>query len=184
MGCGVSAALLPGVGSALPPDSKKAGLTEKEKILVRRNWKRLSCDLTERGAKVFLRIFSDNPNVKLLFPFKDLDGEELTKDVNFRGHASRFMQAVGAVVDNIDDFEQSLAPLLNALGQKHVHFKGFTPAHFNAFQDAMLAVWTEDLGGKLSPDGREAWVKVLGFIMRELKRGYSQAEEQQRSAQT
>ncbi|ELU04433.1 hypothetical protein CAPTEDRAFT_110047 [Capitella teleta] len=158
------------------PFDQSVFLTDKDKLLIRRNWKHLACNLTERGARVFLRIFVDNPSVKDLFPFKKLQGEELTRDVNFRGHASRFMQAVGAVVDNIDDFEQSLAPLLNGLGRKHIDFHGFTPTHFNAFQDAMLAVWSEDLGGKLTPEGRDAWIKVFGFIMRELKKGYSQAE--------
>lgn len=157
-------------------------LSEKDKALIRRNWKYLACDLTGRGAKVFLRIFRDNPEVKLLFPFHALEGEELIRDANFRGHASRFMQAVGAVVDNIDDFEAALTPLLNGLGQKHIHFRGFNPSLFDAFQEAMLEVWAEDLGNKLTCEGQGAWIKVFGFIKGELQNGYLQAVHQSKQS--
>ena len=44
-------------------------------------------------------------------------------DVSFKGHASRFMNAVGAVVDNLQNLEETLTPLLVGLGENHVHFQ-------------------------------------------------------------
>jgi len=61
-------------------------------------------------------------------------------DPRFKGHAVRFMQAVQAVVDNIDNYHETVTPLLNDLGRRHTHFKGFKPIYFNDFQDSILQV--------------------------------------------
>lgn len=147
--------------------------TVVEKKIIRRTWKLLANDLTGRGSSVFLKIFLLNPHVKELFPFKQLDGETLIKSQLFRGHASRFMQAVGAVVDNIDNPAEALSPLLIELGQKHAHYSGFMPDYFNYYEDAMLEEWSEQLGNRLDDDAKEAWRKVFRFILLKLREGTS-----------
>ncbi len=157
--------------------SSRYEFSDEQKKLVRKNWKFLANDLTGRGTKVFLKIFLLNTEVKSLFPFRELEGEKLIKGHEFKGHASRFMQAVGAVVDNIDTLDQSLAPLLIDLGKQHIHFKGFKPDYFNAFEHAMLSVWSEELGNKFDHTAREAWNKIFKFILMKLKEGFAIAIE-------
>ena len=84
------------------------------------------------------------------------------------------MQAVGAVVDNIDNYEKALSPLLNGLGRKHIHFAGFRAGYFDAFEEAMMYVWAEDLGPKYDEETSVAWHQVFQFIMNELKQGFQQ----------
>ena len=50
------------------------------------------------------------------------------------------MQAVGAIVDNIDNYAEAVSPLLNELGRRHTQFKGFKPIYFNDFQDSIMEV--------------------------------------------
>lgn len=120
--------------------------TERQKILVRKTWKYLSNDLTGYGTMVFLRIFEQHPHVKKLFPsICNDEGETLLKNPLFKGHASRFMQAVGAVVDNLDNLEEALAPLLIGLGRNHINFMGFRSEYFEAFTHAMVHVWKGQL---------------------------------------
>ena len=132
----------------------------------------LATDLTGRGSKVFQKIFELNPLVKNLFPFKHVEGADLLLEPNFKGHASRFMNAVGAVVDNLDNLDEALAPLLIGLGENHVTFDGFKPEYFNFFAQAMHLVWKEDLKSKYTTEAEEAWKAVFAFIMDNLKLGY------------
>jgi len=115
-------------------------LTEQHKRVIVKNWAVLSSDLSGRGSRIFLLIFGRNPLIKSIFSFGHLDGEELASDPRFKGHALRFMQAVGAVVDNIDNYKEALSPLLNDLGRRHTQFKGFKPIYFNDFQDSIMEV--------------------------------------------
>ncbi|KAH3742392.1 hypothetical protein DPMN_049134 [Dreissena polymorpha] len=85
------------------------------------------------------------------------------------------MQAVGAAVDNIDDLENSMAPLLFGLGQQHVHYNGFKPDNFDYFVAAILEVLQHEMGRKLTDSMKETWRRVLKFMIGKLKDGYEDA---------
>lgn len=147
-------------------------MTQQQKRVIKKTWKYLSDDMTGYGIQVFSRIFQLNPHVKKLFPCRDVEGDALLRDPNFKGHASRFMQAVGAAVDNIDDWDASLSPLLIGLGKQHITFTGFKPEYFDAFTEAMMYVWEQTLGTKFNDITRDSWRTVFEFIMSTLKEGY------------
>jgi len=151
------------------------GFTDREKHLIKKTWRVLSNNMPGVGANIFLAIFNLNPEVKNIFPCHDVTGEELLRDPNFRGHASRFMQAVGAAVDNIHDLEESMAPLLFRLGQQHIHYEGFKVEFFDIFIHAILKVFESELGTKFTNDVANVWRKVVVFIISQLKRGYVDA---------
>ena len=179
MGCSASSNNRRGSTTTIvvQPVDTNSGFTDRQMFIVRKTWKLLATDLTRRGSKVFVKIFELNPHVKGLFPFKNLDdANELLLDANFKGHASRFMNAVGAVVDNMDNLEESLAPLLIGLGENHVKFEGFKPEYFNSFSQAMNIVWKEDLGKRYTTEAEEAWKVVFAFIMDNLKVGFINAQ--------
>ena len=178
MGCSASSNNIKGCTTTIvvQPATSNSGFTDRQKIIVRKTWKILATDLTGRGSKVFVKIFELNPNVKALFPFRNVnDTDQLLLDTNFKGHASRFMNAVGAVVDNMDNLEESLALLLIGLGENHVHFEGFKPDYFNSFSQAMNIIWKEDLGKRYTPEAEDAWNTVFTFIMDNLKVGFINA---------
>ena len=151
-------------------------LTLEQKHLVKKTWRYLSRNILVRGTKVFLRIFEINPHVKGLFPnLKEKEGEYLKNDTNFQGHATRFMQIVGAVVDNIDNLDDAVCPILIGLGRQHIHFSDFKPSYFDAFKEGMVYTWKDDLGDRYHGNTEEAWSTVFDFIMDKLKEGYKLA---------
>ncbi|KAI0232717.1 hypothetical protein LSAT2_016973, partial [Lamellibrachia satsuma] len=144
-----------------------------QKIIINRTWTCLSGDPTLYGTRVFLYIFGKYPFIKTLFPvLADLEGDQLVCNSNFKAHASRFMQAVDAVVENIDDPDGVMGPFLVGLGRQHVTFGGFKPEYFDAFEEAMTTVWAEELGDKFDVMARQAWKVVFQFIMHKLRKGY------------
>nr|XP_034307779.1 non-symbiotic hemoglobin 0-like [Crassostrea gigas] len=135
--------------------------------------------MSYNGIRVFERIFELNPDLKQLFPFRNKEGESLRNDHDFTGHASRFMQAVGAAIDNINNLYMYFGPLLIGLGKQHVEFGGFKPEYWDVFTEAMLYVWEKELGDLFDDNCRNAWTKVFEFIMEQLKVGYSQAIDEE-----
>lgn len=150
-------------------------VTDRDKHLIKKTWKIVSNDMPGIGAKIFLKIFTIKPNVKEIFPFRDVTGEDLLRDPHFRGHASRFMQAVGAAVDNINDLENAMTNLLFGLGQQHIHYKGFKAEYFDSFTVAIIQVLQLELGSKFTEDVNDAWSHVVNFMISNLKYGYTDA---------
>ncbi|XP_041350997.1 globin-1-like [Gigantopelta aegis] len=156
-------------------------LSLEQKHLVKKTWRYLSQNILGRGTKTFLRIFEVSPHVKALFPnLVDKEGEHLSNDTSFQGHATRFMQIVGAVVDNIDNLDDAVCPILIGLGRQHIHFSDFKPSYFDAFKDGMAYTWKDDLGEKYNGNTEEAWDIVFDFIMDKLKEGYNLAVAEQK----
>ncbi|XP_077977153.1 neuroglobin-1-like [Glandiceps talaboti] len=149
--------------------------TERQRRIVRKTWRALANDMTGNGTKVFLWIFETNPKVKQLFPCRDKEGDDLLKDMDFKGHASRFMQSVGAAVDNVDSLDTSLAPLLLNLGKSHINFRGFKSDYFDIFTTAMLHVWEQELQDRFTPEVKEAWNMVFDYMMSKMKDGFTLA---------
>ncbi len=64
-------------------------LSESQKVLIKKTWKPVQKDMTNIGKLVFARIFEAKPEIKALFPFKDLEGEQLMSHQAFVNHAYR-----------------------------------------------------------------------------------------------
>ncbi|XP_060597990.1 hemoglobin subunit pi-like [Ruditapes philippinarum] len=155
-----------------PTTIDSSDITENHKVLIKKTWKIVSNNMPSVGAKIFLRIFTIKPAIKHIFPFRDVTGDALLQNSHFRGHASRFMQAVGAAVDNINALDTAMAPLLFGLGQQHTHYKGFSVEYFNVFSEAIKHVLEQELRSKFTPDVQAAWSKMIDFIIFKLTEGY------------
>jgi len=145
--------------------------TDKEKHCIRRTWKVVSNDMPTVGGKIFEKIFHLNPQVKQMFSFPDVTGVELARDARFRGHAFRFMQVLGASVDNIGELDDIMGPMLLDLGSQHYHYPGFKMHYFDVFIIAILDVFAEELGSKYNEKVYNAWRHVVDFIIMKLKEG-------------
>ena len=147
-------------------------LTDRQRHLVKRTWRILADDMTGRGIMIFMRVFEKHPDLQEIFPFRETPKEVLLRDPRFRGHGSRFMQAVGAAVDNISDWEGSLSPFLVELGKQHARTTGFESKFFATFADIMIEVWRQELGRKLTPEVEKAWRIIFTFLVEKLHHGY------------
>ena len=151
-------------------------ITETEKRIVRKTWNHnLSRDIKGTGVKIFLHIFLINPELKQIFPFRNYDENALLKDSCFKGHASRFMQAMGAAIDNMDDLHESMGPMLVDLGEQHFCYEGFKPEYWDIFSEAVHGIWKQVLRRKYVPKVVDAWEKVFVFMVSKLNEGYTKA---------
>ena len=173
MGCGVSASVAP--EKTKPPcydHLNEETFNLHQRRLVLRTWRYLAVDIPGHGSIVFLRVFQLQPAVKALFPCRDVPDDQLTSDPNFKGHSTRFMQAIGAVMDNIEDPERTLNEILLSMGRQHCYYKGFKVSYFDAFVEAFVYTWELILGNKFSGDTRNAWLVVFNFIKNKMALGY------------
>ena len=176
MGCtsSMSSVIVNHVGSKTTDKRQEEIFSSRQKQIVRRSWRQLTGDLTERGTRVFLYIFHQKPELKVAFHLDNLDDEELVKNFIFIDHASRFMQAVGAVIENIDSLNETLTPLLTKLGATHVGFDGFEVTDLPLFVESIMSVWESDIGQtKFTLEVRDAWLKVFVYITGTLELGYT-----------
>ncbi|ESN99596.1 hypothetical protein HELRODRAFT_176761 [Helobdella robusta] len=153
-----------------------APLTDPQKRKLNETWALLSIEIEKKGTRMFKLLFHKNPFIKNLFPFRNLDGDELESDPSFVAHAHRFMNTLGQVMHNLDRYKEIVAPQLVELGRRHANFIGFKPNYFNHFEEAMMDVFSEDLGPIVfDVKAVEAWRVVFRFILIELKRGFTLA---------
>ena len=154
-------------------------ISDENKVHVKKTWKLLSRDIPGLGAKIFIRIFDSNPDIKQIFHCDDLEGDALLKNSQFKGHASRFVQAMGAAVDNIDDLHGGMGPMLEGLGRQHLSFKGFKPEFWDTFTESILHVFKDKLHHRFTTDVASAWKLIFVFMIQKLKQGYQQASLEQ-----
>lgn len=147
-------------------------IPERQELLIKKSWRLLAVDMTSVGSKIFLKIFQMNPRIKLLFPFSNLEGDELLKDVTFKSHSSRFMQAVDVAVNSINNWDSLFKPLLHGLGKQHSTVKGFKCEYIDVFRNAIVCVWREELGDEFSKEIKQAWENIFNIIMNTLKGGF------------
>ena len=150
-------------------------ISVENKSRVTKTWRLLSRDISGIGAKIFVQIFESNPEIKHIFHCDGIEGNALLTNSQFKGHASRFMQAIGAAVDNIDDLQGGMGPMLEGLGKQHLSFEGFKPEYWDNFTGAILNVFKDTLHHRFTPEVASAWKLVFVFVILKLKQGYQQA---------
>ncbi|XP_077977681.1 neuroglobin-1-like [Glandiceps talaboti] len=189
MGCSESLSATTGGkknnGNVLLVNIQKAPKFTFEQIHdLRRTWPKLACDATGNGGQVFLQIFSINPAIKNLFPFRYVPTDILSQNEIFKMHSRRFMQAVGACVENLENLDGDVTTLFLELGKKHIKFDGFNVDYFSAYVASMQFVWDLELTGHhYSKSSRELWTVIFKFVVTRMEEGYRTAIEEQKIAE-
>lgn len=147
-------------------------LSVAERSLVLSQWDQIAERLTETGIQVYLLIFQLAPDVKDTFVYRNLDGEELVQNTLFRCHARRFMRSVAMTIANLDDLDVIVSPNLIELGRKHRKVKGFRTEHLEAFEKAMIEVWSRQLVDGFTETSAGAWQKLFRMITERVREGY------------
>lgn len=83
------------------------------------------------------------------------------------------MQAIGAVVDRLDNTDNELQSTLVDLGGQHRQFHSFSKEYFSLFTKAFLIVLESHIGReKFNADLKNAWIMVIKFMVNEMQTGY------------
>ena len=146
---------------------------QKEKII--KSWTQLSSDLLGNGAKLMIRLFDINQEIKDVLGLTGLEGKTLNNNATFKLHSLRIMQTIGAAVDNLDDMENNVFSVLHDLGRQHFYNNKFVEKMWNPFPEAVLYAWKRELRDSFTPAVSSAWTPLLLLIVCKLKDGYQQA---------
>ena len=149
----------------------KDKLTSEDRKMIKKTWTLLSTDVVKLGVKVFLNMFKLNPETKRYFPIEHLD-EELLTNIRFKSHATRLIQTFQTVIDNIDNLDTNIVPLLREIGKEHRGFEGFQKAYWESCHEAILQTWKDVLQKNFTIPKCKAWSALLDFMISTLKMGY------------
>jgi hemoglobin-like flavoprotein len=150
-------------------------LSSKERQIVRQTWPALVNDLQGNGLQLFLRIFELCPEVKALFHVDNVRHSQLARNVNIKAHGKRFISAIGAAVDSVDEFDKEdneFFKFLFSLGQQHQRYAGFRPEYFEIFHEALMRQWELCMGNQFTKEVSESWSHLFVYLMGKLKEGY------------
>ena len=153
-------------------DNSGLALTDSQKAHIRKTWKILEPKATQIGEQVFLRIFELNPEIKKLFKFQHVWGDDLLNHPKFKTHSSRFMLVIKQSVERLDKMDQAFVQTLVQLGASHTANKYFIMSNFQLFVTSILYVFELHLKKKLSSECKESWEVLLEFIMYRLQEGF------------
>ena len=161
---------------SLPAEMSDDHFSHKQKMLLRETWNIIREDKRNHGITILIMIFDKKPETKHLFPFRDLEGDELTCNAQFCSHAKRFMHAVEATIQHLDALEMVMVPLLHRLGEKHASIDGFKEEYFSVFVESIQDVIADALGKKCTAPVRDAWGQLGKFIAGKMHEGYKSAQ--------
>jgi hemoglobin-like flavoprotein len=109
----------------------------------------------QAGTTFYGKLFALDPSLRVLF----------TADISEQSR--KLMQVLNFAVENLDQ-PDTLMPAVRDLGQRHVGY-GVKDPHYDTVATALLATLAEALGGRFTPEVKQAWVEVYTALATEMK---------------
>lgn len=147
-------------------------LDSKQRQMVQDTWLQLQPQRANIGKQVFLRIFEVEPLVKKAFKLSTTWGDELINNTTFQKHATRFVDTIGYVVNNVDHLQTEGDPYVLAIGADHRDRAGFSVRYFDVFVKSLMFVWQQELKDDFPPETRDAWQTLFEYMAQKTKAGY------------
>ena len=150
-------------------------MSASQKSNIKKTWKILSKDLQEIGKRILFRIILLDSHVKDVIHCTGVEGDALLRNADFNKIASRIVEVLMQLVDNIDHLHSKIAPVLMELGRIHFQIDGFIQSYWTLFLEAVMYVWRQEMRVKCTPAVTKAWTALLCFMVAKMKEGYHEA---------
>ncbi|XP_071963283.1 neuroglobin-like [Antedon mediterranea] len=152
-------------------------LTINEISLITNSWTDFTENFESNGATIFIRLFDQNPELILLFPFgkRERTDAELKRHPLFKRHVRGVMNTINTAVNNIDNLS-IIFPTLKQLGKKHQKY-GVKPAFFTAVENALVYALGQALQDACTNDHEQAWRKLFQIISGTMKIGLEEQND-------
>ena len=111
------------------------------------------------------------PETKRYFPVEHL-GETLLTNIRFKSHATRLIQKLQTVIDNIDNLDTNIVPLLLEICQIHRGLEGFQKAYWESCREAVLLTWKDQLQEKFTAQKYKSWSALVVVMISTMNMGY------------
>ena len=119
--------------------------------LVEQSFDKVKPRANEFAASFYENLFKAHPEVKPLFTHTDMGSQE-----------KKLINSLVLVVENLRNPE-ALAPVLNALGSRHVGY-GAIPKYYRPVGEALLLTFEQYLGEDWTPEVKKAWLDAYRAI--------------------
>ncbi|KAI0243185.1 hypothetical protein LSAT2_026205, partial [Lamellibrachia satsuma] len=147
-------------------------LDSNQRQLIQETWRQLQPHCATIGKQVFLRIFEVEPCVKAAFNLGSTWGDSLINNPTFQKHASRFVDTIAYVVDNVDCLQTEGDPYVKSIGADHTDRAGFSVQYFDVFVKSLVFVWQRELKENFTPEVGDAWKTLFEYMAQKTKEGY------------
>lgn len=131
-------------------------MTSNEIQLIRETFPLVARRADLAALLFYKRLFDLDPSLRQLF----------RPDIEEQGR--KLMQMLGAAVQLLEK-PDALVPVLEGLGRRHVGY-GVRDEHYDTVGEALLWTLHSALGDFFTPNAREAWASLYGFVAATMKR--------------
>ncbi|CAI5450708.1 unnamed protein product [Caenorhabditis angaria] len=138
-------------------------LSEKQRDIIRRTFANMEKDGVKNGLKIFVRLFSEYPRYKLIWPqFRAIPDSSLMNAIELRRHASVYLKGLGKIIESMRN-EEELGKQLARIAQAHIKWN-VQRNHVIHMIEPVLEVVKETNGYQLDEETRVAWSVLYQVI--------------------
>lgn len=148
----------PGSIKVQPEEVTESEATELPIELLEQSFEKVKPHANEFASSFYDNLFASHPELKHLFSKTDMKGQE-----------KKLLNSLVLLVENLRNPEV-LAPVLNALGARHVSY-GAIPKYYGSVQQALLMTFEQYLQEDWTEEVKDAWTKALRAITAQMLKG-------------
>ncbi|XP_050046543.1 globin-like [Dermacentor andersoni] len=156
---------------------RRCGLTEHDKKLIRRSWRKFCERNPDYGVRIFIGMFAKHPEYLQLFPrFRDKELRALRNDAKFRAHACAVGHQLSAIVECIED-DEVFVELIRKNAANHLPRAGVRPANFESLFAAALEQLVASNRAFMTPAIVNAWERLFEIMNTITRNVYEEAAQ-------
>ncbi|XP_030645898.1 cytoglobin-2 [Chanos chanos] len=154
---------------------KTEPLSDAERGMIQNTWTKVYENSEDAGVAVLTRLFVNFPSSKQYFSqFRDMeDPEEMSRSTQLRKHATRVMNALNTLVENIHDGEKMVS-VLKMVGKAHALRHKVDPVYFKILGGVILEVLVEAFSDSFTAEVQTAWSKLMGTMCWHVNQVYAE----------
>ncbi|XP_065283267.1 globin-like [Dermacentor albipictus] len=154
---------------------QRCSLTEHDKKLIRKSWRKFCERNPDYGVRIFIGMFAKHPEYLQLFPrFRDMELRALRHDAKFRAHACAVGHQLSAIVECIED-DEVFVELIRKNAANHLPRVGVRPANFEGLFAAALEQMVAGNRAFMTPATVNAWERLFEIMNTITRNVYEEA---------
>ncbi|VDL78393.1 unnamed protein product [Nippostrongylus brasiliensis] len=158
---------------SFPANGSISGLSQDEKRMIELCWfKCTQKQLKKCTEDIFADILKQDESLLKLFNLESVPPHRVRDNEFFKSHAANFAIVLNLVVTNFNDNFERTCDALQTLGYEHVNLRprGFQMMYWDIFTDC----FEQNRPMSFRKDAeKDAWSRMILFILRQMKIGYS-----------
>ncbi|KHJ41230.1 globin [Trichuris suis] len=152
---------------------RSLNLTARELGLIEQSWMEID-DKEELGREVFRRVLLSNEKIRTVFDLHTCPDDELDQNEIFKRHLKSLSLFLGICATSVSVGSDRLVSIARRIGEKHVNFRWvtFDAEYWLLMKGIMVDVVASKQRAKEAPQIRDAWNKLLSFVIAEIKHSF------------